>query len=256
MDCLRGWHDYFVSNANRVPEVDWEDGYRLTDEERRLIGRSIAAFQVGEYSEGRGLLRSAEEFARRADGEYLVRITKLFILEEQRHAGLLLEFMRRHGIAPIKKHWTDRVFRRLRRDVGFELSVTVLITAEIISLVYYRALWACTGSNQLKSICGRLLSDERAHVEYESGLLREIRDGKPLIYRGLIRIVHGTLLAGAMLAVWVGHRGVLEAGGFGFWDFWNATWHEYSQYFGPGDRAMTMIGGSGEGRDATRGPAS
>ncbi len=248
MDCLKGWFDYFVNNAIRVAEVEWDDRDRLTIRERRLISRSIAAFQLGEYSEGKGLLGAARGYAKRIGDERLVEITKLFILEEQRHAGLLLEFMRRHGIQPIKKHWTDRVFRRLRKDVGFELSVTVLITAEIISLVYYRALWACTGSSRLKSICERILSDERAHVEYESGLLEEIRGGKPLINRGLIRMGHGTLFAGSVLVVWVGHRGVLEAGGFGFWDFWNASWHEYSQYFSPGGRArrIAVIGESQE----------
>ena len=47
--------------------------------------------------------------------------------------------------------------------MGCELSITVLITAEIIALVYYGALQRCTASGVLEAICARILDEEAAH---------------------------------------------------------------------------------------------
>ncbi|MBK9316736.1 MAG: ferritin-like domain-containing protein [Acidobacteria bacterium] len=203
----------------------------LTDVEKRLIEKSIATFQLGEYSEGKGLLRAAEIFARQVDNEELVKITRLFIAEEQNHAMLLQRFMAMNSIRPLKKHWADSVFRGLRKGVGFELSVTVLITAEIISLVYYKALSASTNSRQLQAICGKILSDETGHVEYESELLKYIRNKKPRLQKRVVEILHGILFSGTVIVVYHGHRKVLIAGGYDFNRFRQACWAEFSSCF-------------------------
>jgi len=56
-----------------------------------------------------------------------------------------------HGLPTIQANWTDAVFRRLRKNVSYEWSITVLIVAEIIALVYYKALRESTTSVVLKS---------------------------------------------------------------------------------------------------------
>jgi hypothetical protein len=79
--------------------------------------------------------------------------------------------MESQGI-PLKRHdWTDQVFRHLRRLAGFELYLCVLITAELIGNVYYRALEVATGCQRLKVLCRTLVADELAHVGFESQLL-------------------------------------------------------------------------------------
>jgi len=230
MDYLAGWLEHF--RANRSKMSDEVPGDRLTEKEKRLIGRSIAAFQLGEYSEGKGLMRAAGDYARAIGDDRIIEITKLFILEEQRHAGRLLAFMNRHGIAQLKRHWADGVFRRLRKDVGLELSVTVLITAEIISLVYYRALRASTGSVRLKEICDEILDDEAAHVRYGSGLIGRMRAGRSWTGGRLAGILHEVLFAGTVLVVFAGHGRVLAAGGYGFGRYWRACWGEFRGCFG------------------------
>jgi hypothetical protein len=107
----------------------------LSDEERQCIQDSIAAFQLGEYSEGHNLLRFARAYAQRCGDDTLVQITRDFIKEEQRHALLLKRFMVAQSLEVIQRNWTDTMFRRLRRYVGYELPITVLIIAEIIALV-------------------------------------------------------------------------------------------------------------------------
>lgn len=230
MDYLAGWLNHFRANRSKASKE--VPGDMLTEMEKRLIGRSIAAFQLGEYSEGKGLMRAAGAYARKIGDDRLVEITKLFILEEQRHAGLLLAFMNRYGIPQLKRHWADGVFRRLRKDVGLEVSTTVLITAEIISLVYYRALRASTGSVRLQTICDEILEDEAAHVRYGSGLIGRMRAGRSRPGRRFSELVHEILFAGTVLVVYVGHVRVLTAGGYGFGSYWRACWSEFGECFG------------------------
>ena len=63
----------------------------------------------------------------------------LFIKEEQQHSRYLAAFMESEGIPLLPRHWVDSTFRLLRGLAGLELSLTVLVTAEIIAVPYYRA---------------------------------------------------------------------------------------------------------------------
>jgi hypothetical protein len=223
------WRDYFehnaiTTNAEFTPVLEEP----LTTLEKKCIGKSIAAFQLGEYSEGRSLMGAARGFAERTENDCLVRITRLFIAEEQNHAMILGRFMTSQGIPLTKRNWTDDVFRALRKPVGFELSVTVLITAEIIALVYYQALKASTGSALLKRICTKILADESMHVAYESQLLNEIRSKHTSIHRITLRLLHTILFIGTTLVVYYDHRPVLNRGGYDLYTFVEAAWAEYS----------------------------
>ncbi|MCA1593254.1 MAG: hypothetical protein LC754_11515 [Acidobacteria bacterium] len=232
LEGLKAWHQYFSKNRLNVGDIPWGLKETLTQDERRCIGKSIAAFQLGEYSEGRSLFKFAQEYAARYDDEHLVEITQLFIREEQNHALLLKRFMGTHGMSLSTRNWTDTVFRRLRKNVGYELSVTVLITAEIIALVYYAALKECTASVVLGKICDKILADETAHVEYESEVLNCIRNAKPKLLRRAANLQHRILFFGTVLVVYREHRSVLKRGGYGLREFRSACWSEYRKAFG------------------------
>lgn len=150
----------------------------LRPDERRLIAGSIATFQLGEQSEGRALLRAAQRFAEAGQIPALPRIFELFVREEQGHAALLRAFMEDNHIALKSSDWTDRVFRRVRRLAGLELYLHVLISAELIGIVFYRALEAATGCRRLRLLCRVLVSDELAHVGFESQLLLALRTSR------------------------------------------------------------------------------
>jgi hypothetical protein len=231
LDSLKDWYDYFVKNSKNRGDFAWQAKERLTAEEKACIGKSIAAFQLGEYSEGKGLLKSADRYAQRYDNRYLVDITRLFIAEEQNHALLLRKFMELNGLALLKRNWTDSVFRRLRKNVGFELSITVLITAEIISLVYYDALKNATKSKLLRNICSKILADEGSHVKYESEILSSIRQTKSISRRTLTTFLHRFLFMGTVFVVYLSHRKVLNRGRYDFPDFVAACWLEFSDCF-------------------------
>src|SRR6476620_3746422 len=95
----------------------------------------------GYNSEGKHLYSFAKRFP---DPGYLECI-RLFIPEEQMHAKVLAKFMKKHDIPQIKNHWTDSVFRWLRKLAGIENTVRVLLVAEIIAKVYYKGLKQATG---------------------------------------------------------------------------------------------------------------
>lgn len=230
---LKVWLDHFEYHSTKRSVLPPGKPGDLTAWERRLIGRSIAAFQLGEQSEGRSFRLATERFEREHDAAPLARIVSLLIAEEQHHATLLGAFMDEHGIPRKRSDWTDHVFRRLRRLAGFELYLSVLVTAELIGKVYYRALEVATGSRQLQTLCRMLVADELAHVGLETDLLRGLHEKKS----PAIRWVHTTALRaffnGAALVVWLEHRRVLRSAGYSVATFMRACAAQYSFYLEP-----------------------
>jgi len=208
------WLEIFQARAARLVIHQPGPGDRLSEEERRRIGASIATFQLGEQSEGRTLLRFARQFAARNQLPALPEVTALFIKEEQHHAAQLATFMRINGIPPKQASWTDSIFRVLRKLAGFEAAVTVLVTAEMIGFVYYRALARATDSRCLKSLCREMCADEAVHLRYETQLLMTLRGDRPAPVRRLVEFLHRTLLAISAHVVFQDHRRVLGHVGY------------------------------------------
>jgi hypothetical protein len=212
------WNYWLEIFKTRVPQLtirrperdDW-----LSDEECERIAGSIATFQLGEQSEGRTLLRFAEQFALRHGVAALPAVTALFIKEEQHHAAQLREFMLANGIPLKQRSWTDSIFRVLRKLAGFEAAVTVLVTAEMIGFVYYRALARATESRCLKAICRGMCADESLHLRYETQLLITLRGERTALPRRLVESAHRALLTLSALIVYFDHRRVLKHAGYG-----------------------------------------
>lgn len=232
-DDLRVWLNHFEYHAEHPRHIPPGLPDLLSREERRLIAASIATFQLGEQSAGATLQRAAARFAERRDLPTLPRIVELFIHEERRHAAFLELFMGDHGI-PLKRHdWTDSVFRVLRRLAGFELYLYVLISAELIGKVYYRALEAATGCQRLKVLCRIMVCEELAHIGFESQLLIALRARRPAPVRLGLRLAHRGFLAGAAGVVWLTHRGVLKRAGYGPLSFLRSCLAHYAFYLEP-----------------------
>src|SRR5215467_4637925 len=106
LNSLEAWFVYFSNNARDEGRICFDQPDCLTPGEQLLIKDSIATFQLGEQSEGKGLLKAAEAFALEHDLSLLVPITRMFIREEQKHAMLLGRFMALHGIRLKNRNWT------------------------------------------------------------------------------------------------------------------------------------------------------
>jgi hypothetical protein len=195
----------------------------------------LQQFQKGENSEGKHLIAFARQHP---DPDYIHAIKDL-IREEQTHALVLGKFMLANGIPKIKSQWVDNVFRLLRRFGGLENSVRVLLTAEVIAAVFYKAFRESTNSITLKAICIQILRDEEMHINFQSFTLAHYYQRKPPLGQLVTRAWHRTLMIGTTLVVWVGHSRLLRAGGFTFRSFQQDVFREYV-------RAVRMI----RGRDA------
>ncbi|SDW23423.1 ferritin-like domain-containing protein [Paenibacillus sp. CF384] len=221
------WKHYFLHNQQNLRAIDWEDSYRLTEAERRCIQKSVQQFQLGESSEGKHLIQQAKRYAERTGNHDYYEAVAAFIREEQRHARDLARFMRGQQLPTIRGHWVDHVFRKLRQFAGLELSVMVLITAEIIAKVYYVALERSTKSKTLQDLCDQILQDEEKHVEFQSETLCKLGEGRWSVVNRSYRLAHRVLLEGTLVVVWHQHRSVFRAGGYRFRDFLAACRKEF-----------------------------
>ena len=235
----REWLEHF--RTNEKPEVLPEGGPRLSEAEREAVIASVQEFQLGESSEGRHLRRRAAEYAKESGDEEYLWAMEYFIREEQRHARYLRDYLASEGIGTVKKRWVDTVFRRLRNLAGLEVSVGVLVTAEIVAKVYYAALGKATRSPMLGRICERILRDEETHVRFQAERLAILRRDRPELGMKLTRLLHRALFFGACLVVWRNHGKAIRRGGFGFPGYWRRCWEEF-------DAALSMMEPGSYGR--------
>lgn len=215
-DHSRWWCEHFRRNAGRQRVIPWEDAMTLSEEHRRNLFPSLQDFQLGESSEGRHGQARAKSYADRVGDPHYAEAIRLFFAEENRHAGYLACYLGLHGVRPIGRSWTDFIFRRVRRLMGLELLLTVLLTAELIGEVYYRSVRAATGCPALRAICSQLLRDERMHVRFHVERFRFLRKGRWRLRTALQDGLWRWFFAGTCLAVWWKHGRALRLGGYGF----------------------------------------
>ena len=215
------WRAYFESNARSLRPIPWRAGPELTLAERQAIAASVQGFQRGESSTGSRLLGYARRYARRSgDVEYVLAL-QLFIAEEQRHARDLGRFLELAGIPLTRSNPLDRVFRLMRHTLGtLEVAISVLLTAEIVAKVYYRALGRATGSTVLRALCDQILHDERQHVVFQSEQLGKLQSSRGAVWLFATNVVRRLLFHGTCVVVWLCHRRALRQGRLSFARFW------------------------------------
>ena len=235
------WREYFEDNTKRPSAIPWERGADLDRQARVAVARSIQEFQRGESSEGKHLYHYAERYAyETGDHDYLYAL-RLFIAEEHRHARDLARFLQLNGIPLISHTLADSVFRRLRNLFrSLEVSIAVLVTAEIFAQVYYAALHRATASTVLRRLCERILEDEERHVQFQTWQLARLRACRSAVARRLTQLAQRFLFMGTCLVVWSGHRRALRAGGHTFASFWSAAWRQFRLVFPPPPAALIL----------------
>ncbi|MEM7392807.1 MAG: hypothetical protein AAF492_10705, partial [Verrucomicrobiota bacterium] len=112
--------------------------------------------------------------------------------------------------------WTDLIFRKMRKLAGLDVCISVLVPAEIIALVYYKALRDATHSLTLKQICRQILKDEVQHILFQTNALRNLRRGKSALTKAILPWCHRAFMWVTILVVWLQHGRTLRAGGYNF----------------------------------------
>jgi hypothetical protein len=226
----RKWFTHFSLRSMTALHVSTSAALQLTEKERRTITPSIQQFQLGEGSRGQRLLERGQKYGRAVNDPLFAGALDIFIKEEQQHSRYLAAFMESQSIPLVQKHCVDTVFRKMRGLAGLELPLTVLVTAELIAVAYYRALRGATGSPILKLICTRILEDEASHLRFQASMLARISSARPAAFQGALKELHRLFLWGTLLVVWSEHRAVFEAAGYSFLRFKNETLDEFSDW--------------------------
>jgi hypothetical protein len=226
------WREYFLINGNSLMAIPWQMGVELSDEEREAIATSVQEFQLGESSEGKHLIHAARAYVQRTNDPAYPHTLALFIAEENRHARDLGRFLDLAGIGRAQRAWPDSVFRWLRHRAGLELSISVLVTAEIIAKVYYAALRDSTRSIVLRLLCDQICHDEVMHVFFQTERLAILRRGRNWMTLAAVSLGHRILFGGACLVVWHKHGTAMRAGGVGFRCYWRECWREMRDALG------------------------
>lgn len=247
------WFTHFSLRSMTALYVSPLQSEQLTPREKAAIAKSIQQFQLGEGSKGQRLLDRGKKYAREADDACFAAALTLFIREEQQHSRYLGAFMESQGIPRVARHWVDTAFRRLRGLAGLELSLTVLVTAEIIAVPYYRALRDATASTTLKMICRRILEDEAAHLRFQASMLGRISARRSAEWQRAAGKLHRQFLLGTIALVWMEHRSVFEAAGYGFARFWEETLAEFGEWQ---SLRMQMASAFGPSRERATGLAA
>lgn len=209
------WKRHFENNYHHLDHISFDED-TISQEEIAIIEKSIQQFQRGENSEGKHLIQFAKESGFDDYYEAVVH----FIREEQRHAMILGKWMKRHGIKKITSHWVDNVFRKLRRFSNLENSIRILLTAEIIAAVYYKALKQATDSRTLKAICSQILIDEDTHLKFQCYTISHFQIRRSRILNFFYDFKQRVLMMGTLIVVWKEHNRVLKRGGYSFWLFY------------------------------------
>jgi hypothetical protein len=224
------WFTHFSLRSMTALYVSPLRSEQLAPREKSAIAKSIQQFQLGEGSKGQRLLERGKKYAHETDDASFAAALTLFIREEQQHSRYLAAFMASQGIPRVARHWVDTVFRRLRGLAGLELSLTVLVTAEIIAIAYYRALREATGSATLKMICRRILEDEAAHLRFQASMLGRISAKRSAEWQRASGKLHRQFLQGTIALVWMEHRSVFKAAGYNFRRFREETLFEFGEW--------------------------
>jgi hypothetical protein len=219
------WIAYFLANRDNLLPVPWDSGAAVTPEELAEIVDSLRAWQLGETSDGARLIRTAEKHAKRIGDPAFVDLIKLFIAEEQRHGEELGKFLDAAGVPRAKRDLGDSLFRVFRHFLTqMEVWATIVVIIEVHAMLYYGAIRRATGSPLLRRICEQILRDEVPHIRFQCERLAILHRKRGRVGRWFTAAAHRVLFTGITMAIWVGHRRALRAGGFTFGRFWRNAW--------------------------------
>lgn len=213
---MNEWLEYFEWNKVNRRHIPWAQASRIEFLLQQPLIRSLQRFQVGESGEGSHLRKQAAT----TGCAIYQKCIDLFIKEEQEHARLMAEVLKRERAPLLTHHWTDGCFILLRRLFRLHHELLVLLVPEIIAKRYFRALRDGTEDPVLRAICEQILHDEEGHVAFHVDYLRREFRGLSLFKRIGIMVGWKLLFQAACVVVIFDHRSLLRAVGVSAGTFW------------------------------------
>lgn len=210
------WISYFNVNLQQK-RIDWSQLPTITDAELKPVLKSLQAWQLGETSEGKNLIRASTKYAAKNNDALYVDAVKLFIKEEQKHGSNLGRYLDAIGQPRIKKDWGDTLFRKIRYyNASMEMWTLAVITVESAAQIFYQSLKDATNCTLLKEICTDILIDEAPHITFQLQRLAVIFNAKSMAGMAVSFYCYKFFYKATALVVWMAHRKLFKAGGNDF----------------------------------------
>jgi hypothetical protein len=209
------WIRHFEKNRLHRPEPDWNAPFQMEEKKRRALAWSLAEYQLGDGGGPcRLIARDAENY--RQSSHYTQMVTDLWFREEAEHSRLLSGAVKRLRGTFVTDTFAFRQFQRVRRFMGAQFEMLVLLQVEIISTVYYRIIRKHCGDEPIAAMCGLILRDETGHVSYHRDRLCQDHPGGWNLWQRLWFYFLGYACAAVL---WLGHGRSLRAIGMRDGDF-------------------------------------
>lgn len=223
------WIRHFKVNATQQ-RIDWSLKPGISDKEISTVLASLQAWQLGETSDGRHLLRAATKYAMKVNDPGYIEAVTLFIKEEQKHGNNLGRYLDKIGAERIKHNWGDALFRKVRYfNTSIEIWTLAVITVESTAQIFYQSLKNATNCSLLKQICTDILVDEAYHIEFQTERFSIIFNNKTSFPKALSRKMYYLFFFFTAAVVWMAHKKLFKAGGVQFKGYMNKMKYKYSK---------------------------
>ncbi|SHM86193.1 ferritin-like domain-containing protein [Chitinophaga sp. CF418] len=207
------WILHFKENAKKQ-RIDWSLSPDISEQEISAILHSLQAWQLGETSDGRHLLKAVTRYAKQTNDLPYIEATALFIKEEQKHGNNLGIYLDRIGKPRIKADLGDTLFRKVRYfNANMEIWTLTVTVVESTAQVFYQSMKDATRCKLLKQICTDILIDEAPHIEFQTERLSIIFNGKTALGKAIAHKAYYIFYFSTALVVWMAHKKLFKAGG-------------------------------------------
>ena len=232
MKSSQEWIDYFIKNSTQC-RINWAQEPTVSKEELKPILKSIQAWQLGESSDGKNLLRASNIYSKRINDEHYIKAIELFIKEEQKHGNNLGKYLDAINQPRIKKNWGDTLFRKARHfNTSIEFWTLAVITVESTAQIFYQCLKDSTHCNLLKEICTDILIDEAPHIQFQKERMQMIYNAKSNWHKPFAFYFYKLFFFSTALVVWFAHKDLFNAGGINFMRYFNKMENKYKKLIG------------------------
>ena len=226
------WVNYFSKNLC-IKRINWNQPATINAQELKPILKSLQAWQLGETSDGKNLIRASTSYAKKIDDPFYIKAVQLFIKEEQKHGNNLGTYLEIIHQPRIKKNLGDTLFRKVRYlNNSMEWWTLAVITVESTAQIFYQSLKDATNCCLLKEICTDILIDEAAHIQFQQQRLAVIFKSKNIHAKQITFFCYTRFFLNVSLIVWFAHRKVFKAGGNSFAKYYRKMKFKSVKIFG------------------------
>lgn len=210
------WLGYFEGNTRKDRAPAASLAAEVPRQLHAVLAQSLGRFQLGESAGGKihEDILTVRDAALDASTR---RAVQLYIEEEWRHARELALVIQSLGGELQTEHWTNRAFTACRRLLGLRTKMMTLAIAEVVGIVYYRALANGVGSAALATSLRRIANEESQHLDFQAAFFDRAVEVTPRAlrtsYRWLLRALTLAVLAAALVVLLLDHGRLLRGVG-------------------------------------------